>query len=46
MLKLTRSGYRGSFQTQGIFSRCLHFREVGVFITKNEIFVKIFLQSL
>ena len=36
---LTRSGYRGTFQTQGIFSKCLHFREVGVFITKNKIFV-------
>ena len=43
---LTRTGYRGSFQTQGIFSKFLHFRELDVFITKNKIFVQIFLQSL
>ena len=36
---LTRSGYRGSFQTQGTFGKSLHFREVGVFISKNKIFV-------
>ena len=33
-------------QIYEFFSKCLHFREVGVFITKNKIFLQIFSQSL
>ena len=34
------------FKSYDFFSKCLHFRMIGVFITKNKILVEIFLQSL
>ena len=38
--------YLNLFKSYEFFSKCLHFREVGVFITKNKIFFLIYLQSL
>ena len=38
--------YLNLFKSYEFFSKCLHFREVGVFISKNKIFVWIYLQSL
>ena len=41
-----RFKYLNFFKSYEFFSKCLHFREMDVFITKNKIFVKIFSQSL
>ena len=38
--------YLNLFKSYEFFSKCLHFREIDVFITKNIILVQIFLQSL
>ena len=38
--------YLNFFKCYEFFSKCLHFQEVGVFITKNKMFVQFFLQSL
>ena len=38
--------YLNLFKSYKFFSKCLHFGEVGVFITTNKIFVQIFFQSL
>ena len=38
--------YLNLFKSYDFLSKCLLFREVGVFITKNKILVQIFLHSL
>ena len=38
-MRFEKFKYFNLFESYEFFSKCLHFREVGVFITKNKIFV-------